>query len=197
MGHASIRGYVHNLRFHEIEIPWGTFLKAIWQCSLKSKMCISFWPNSSISRNLATRISHACAQRCMYKDLQSYSLQQWKRRMIKQHIVHPSYQSLCNVRKKKITYILIWKGLHNIHLRGQQPSPRKIYTAWSSLCNNKKVAYILIYVNAHKKEREALSCCQWLYLGTGVGGREYFTFCFCISALSFQLEHSNVSHTSF
>lgn len=31
----------------------------------------------------------------------------------------------------------------------------------------------------------------------GVGGKEYFTFCFCISALSFRLEHSNVSHTSF
>lgn len=59
------------------------------------------------------------------------------------------------------------------------------------------VVYILIYVNAHKKKRGALSCCQWLYLGMGVGGKEYFTFRFCISALSLQLEHSNVSHTSF
>jgi hypothetical protein len=43
----------------------------------------------------------------------------------------------------------------------------------------------------------ALHGCQWLYLRTGVGGREYFIFCFYISALSFQLEYISVSLTSF
>lgn len=69
-------------------------------------------------------------------------------------------------------------------------------TVGSSLYN-KGCIYTYICKCIEKEEgRGALSCCQWLYLGMGVGGKEHFTFCFCIFALSFQLEHINVSHTS-
>ena len=58
--------------------------------------------------------------------------------------------------------------------------------------------YVFVYVNEWTKGGgRHLQLLPMVISGEGVGGKEYFTYCFCISALSLQLEHISSSLTSF